>query len=83
MIDSWPLAIGPASRNQAALLNAFQALAHATAFTFRGPFIIAVSFDVLGESFFFTHFLEAAQHLLDTFTASGLDLDHATYLNSM
>jgi hypothetical protein len=41
-------------------------------------FIISDPLDVLGETFFLTHFLEAAEHLLCRFTATHLNLNHVS-----
>ncbi len=43
---------------------------------FRRLFIIAVSLDVTNQTFFFAHFLEALDHLLNTFTRTWLNLNH-------
>jgi hypothetical protein len=47
---------------------------------FRRLLEIAVAFDIANQTFFFTHFFEPLDHLLDTFTGSCLDFNH-TVLN--
>ena len=58
----------------ATALGSLDALAHPPPPALRGLFIIAVALDVPYQSCLKTYLLEPAQHLFDTFPASGLNL---------
>jgi hypothetical protein len=51
-------------------------LARAAAALFAGLLVVRDALDVLGETFFLTQFLEAAEHLLGRLIAATLDLNH-------
>ena len=56
-------------------------LPRAAAAFLRGFLVVAVAFDVLDQAFFFAHLLEAPDHLLNRFIASGLDFQHVVELS--
>ena len=64
---------------QAARSNLSEAalrFSHPAPFALRGFLIVTVAFYIAIETFFLTHFLETAKHLLDTLVAPGFDSYH-------